>query len=166
LSAPLLVPCEANGKYRAVKAEMDAWYGDFYGQNDIEGMLMENFKEHWFGVLFNMGFMRVCWELGFYHAAGKSFGRYDRMLMGYPKWTAAKAIAAPEPTEKMVVKGSGKDLVTFQSWGTDYAWGTKLQEKVHDCIKPDDVEFKVMEAAIFALNPYDEFSWTKYFEAT
>jgi len=48
----------------------------------------------------------------------------------------------------------------------DYTWGTELQQKTKDCIKPDDVEYKVMEAAIFALNPYDEFSWIKYFEST
>jgi len=40
MSEPMLAPCEANGKYRAVKAEMDAWYDDFYSQNNIDDLMI------------------------------------------------------------------------------------------------------------------------------
>ena len=36
--------------------------------------------------------MHVQWQFGFYYAAGKSFGRFDSLLMGRPKWNANKAI--------------------------------------------------------------------------
>jgi len=104
--------------------EIDAWWTDAYGADNSLEMIEENFKEHKFGVILNAILMRAQWELGFYHAAGKSFGRFDSMLLGRPEWTAIKA-AEPVMTEAKKDHGQGKDLVKFQSFYMDFVEGTK-----------------------------------------
>ena len=164
MSIPLLDECRENGKLRAIMPEIDVWWTGFYGDDNSLEMMEENFKEHKFGVIVNMTLMRVQWELGFYRAAGRSFGRFDSLLMGRPKWTANKAITTTE-AELAKPKGTGKDLVVFQSLSLDWWMGTKLAKNAEACVIPDDVEFLVMDAAIKALIPYDDFAWMKYFSA-
>ena len=41
-----------------------------------------------------------------------------------------------------------------------------LTKNIHDCVVTDWVEYKVLGAAIDALNPYDDFTWNKYLQAT
>jgi len=127
MSIPLFAQCRDNGKFMTIMPEIDAWWTGFYEADNSLEIMAENFNEHKFGVIVNMTLMRVQWELGFYRAAGRSFGRFDSMLMGRPEWTANKAIATVS-TEAEPAKptGTGKDLVDFQSLSLDWWMGTKL----------------------------------------
>ncbi len=47
----------------------------------------ENYQEHWVKVSWEVIAMRTQWEFGYYHGAGKSFGRFWDILIGAPDWT-------------------------------------------------------------------------------
>ena len=47
-----------------------------------------------------------------------------------------------------------------------YMFDKDLTKNIHDCVVSDKVEYEVLGAAIAALNPYDDFTWNKYLQAT
>ena len=111
-----------------------------------------------------MALIKLQWNLGYYRAAGKSLGRFDKFLMGHPQWDALPAMQAL-PAQK-INEGKGKQLTEFQAVSFDFGHGTKLTKDLMKCLQSDDVEYTVMDAAIKALNPYDDMAWRKYFETT
>jgi len=161
-SMPLLEACNDVGKFKVASAEIEAWWTGFFKQEDALGTINHNFKMHPLRAMAEMALIRIQWELGFYRAAGRSYGRFDRLLMGRPEWNAMPAIEAPQ----VKAEGRGQDLVTFQAYGFDAMWGFDLRKDIMKCVTPDDIEFDLMDAAIKALNPYDEVAWRKYFETT
>lgn len=126
--------------------------------------MIENFKRHPLLVMGNMALIKLQWNLGYYRAAGKSLGRFDKFLMGHPQWDALPAMEAL-PVQK-INAGKGKLLSEFQAVSFDFGHGTKISKDLMKCLAPDDVEYTVMDAAIKALNPYDDMAWRKYFETT
>ena len=92
LSEPLFANCIDNGKFQVVMPEIDAWWTGFYEADNSLQMLKENFEQNKVMIKANAILMHVQWQFGFYYAAGKSFGRFDSLLMGRPKWNANKAI--------------------------------------------------------------------------
>ena len=127
MSEPLFAECLENGKIQVVMPEIDAWWTGFYESNDALTELKDNFERNKLRIKANAVLMHVQWQLGFYYAAGKSFGRFDRLLMGPPKWTANKAENKVEPVEEKT-RGTGQDYVTFSTGGLDAWFGTDLKK--------------------------------------
>ena len=93
-SMPLLEGCASNGKWQIASAEIDAWWTGFFAgeQQEWEAKMIENFWRHPVLTMANMALIKIQWNFGYYRAAGKSLGRFDKFLMGHPQWDAFKAL--------------------------------------------------------------------------
>lgn len=157
--------CAKNPKLATFGPKLESWWVDFWTQPDAMTILEENYKEHWGKVIWEVTAMRTKWELGYYHGAGKSFGRFWNTLIGRPDWSdhqdsyvieaivAEPVVESDRSTDKAVAMIQSHALKTM---GMDYV------EKLTECIIPDPVEYAVFDASIKALKPFNKLDFFKY----
>ena len=94
LSIPVTAPCKENGKYAIASAEMQAWFSDFFSQEDALEIMDKNVQEHYGKVSWEVLKMSIQFNLGSYYRAGANYGRFWKDLMGEPTWSVN--MSAPE----------------------------------------------------------------------